>query len=231
MKNVFLLGAGASKSYDLSPTGQSMPIANDFFSTYSKLPINFNPWALKTNLLSYLNLRDGLDHLDIFDFNEDIELAEQWALKAALNLTMPANGEFEMPTGGSITLERQLNDWLSLESGIKYTYMHSGAQTLHYLSIPIKANATLAKLSKVDIYATAGGSADKCVSATHSSANENIQFTAMAGIGVRYHLSNKIAVFAEPTITHYFNNESKYTSYRAEKNNAFSLQSGLCMNF
>lgn len=156
---------------------------------------------------------------------------KQWALKAALNLTMPASGEFEMPTGGSITLERQLNDWLSLESGIKYTYMHSGAQTLHYLSIPVKANATLAKLSKVDIYATAGGSADKCVSATHSSANENIQFTAMAGIGVRYHLSNKIAVFAEPTITHYFNNESKYTSYRAEKNNAFSLQSGLCMNF
>lgn len=73
MKNVFLLGAGASKSYDLSPTGQRMPIANDFFSTYSKLPINFNPWALKTNLLSYLNLRDGLDYLDIFDFNEDIE--------------------------------------------------------------------------------------------------------------------------------------------------------------
>lgn len=156
---------------------------------------------------------------------------KRWALKAALNLTMPASGEFEMPTGGSITLERQFNDWLALESGIKYTYMHSGAQTLHYLSIPVKANVTLAKLSKVDIYATASGSADKCISATHSSANENIQFTAMAGVGVRYHLNNKIALFAEPTITHYFNNESKYTSYRTEKNNVFSLQSGLCMNF
>ena len=73
MKNVFLLGAGASKSYNSSPTGQRMPIANDFFSTYSKLPINFDPWALKTKLLYYLNLRDGLDHLDLFDFNEDIE--------------------------------------------------------------------------------------------------------------------------------------------------------------
>lgn len=73
MKNVFLLGAGASKSYDLSPTGQHMPIANDFFSIYSKLPINFDPWALKTKLLYYLNLRDGLNHLDLFDFNEDIE--------------------------------------------------------------------------------------------------------------------------------------------------------------
>lgn len=156
---------------------------------------------------------------------------KRWALKAALNLTMPASGEFEIPTGGSITLERQLNDWLAVESGIKYTYMHSDAQTLHYLSIPVKANATLAKLSKIDIYATVGGSADKCIAATHSSANENIQFTAMAGVGIRYHLNNKIAIFAEPTITHYFNNESKYTSYRTEKSNAFSLQSGLCMNF
>ena len=73
MKNVFLLGAGASKAYNLSPTGQFMPVANDFFSTYSKLPINFDPWALKDKLLCYLYLRDGVDHLDLFDFNEDIE--------------------------------------------------------------------------------------------------------------------------------------------------------------
>lgn len=73
MKNVFLLGAGASKSYDLSPTGQRMPVANDFFSTYVKLSINFDPWALKTKLLYYLNLRDGAEHLDLFDFNDDIE--------------------------------------------------------------------------------------------------------------------------------------------------------------
>ena len=156
---------------------------------------------------------------------------KRWALKAALNLVMPASGEFEIPTSGSLTLETKLNDWLAVESGIKYTSMHSDAQTLHYLSIPVKANAILAKLSKIDIYATAGGSADKCIAATHSSANENIQFTAMAGVGIRYHLNNKIAIFAEPTITHYFNNESKYTSYRTEKSNAFSLQSGLCMNF
>lgn len=73
MKNVFLLGAGASKSYNSSPTGLHMPIANDFFSTYSKLPINYDPWALKTKLLWYLKLRDGFDHLDLFDFNENIE--------------------------------------------------------------------------------------------------------------------------------------------------------------
>lgn len=73
MKNVFLLGAGASKAYDGSPTGQRMPVAKDFFTTYAKLPINLNPWALKTKLLLYLHQRDGLPHLDLFNFNEDIE--------------------------------------------------------------------------------------------------------------------------------------------------------------
>lgn len=73
MKNVFLLGAGASKSYNSSPTGQKMPIANDFFSIYSKLPIYSDPWALKNKLLDYLSFRDGLDYLNFLDFNEDIE--------------------------------------------------------------------------------------------------------------------------------------------------------------
>ena len=35
-----LLGAGASKSYDQSPTGQRMPIARDFFDTFDKLDLS-----------------------------------------------------------------------------------------------------------------------------------------------------------------------------------------------
>ena len=73
MKNVFVLGAGASKAYDKSPTGQRMPVAKDFFPIYAKLPINLHPWALKTKLLLYLHKRDGTQHLDLFNFNEDIE--------------------------------------------------------------------------------------------------------------------------------------------------------------
>lgn len=154
-----------------------------------------------------------------------------WMLKATIGFSVPAKSGFEAPISGSITLEKPLNKWLAIESGLKYTYMHSDAQTLHYISIPAKANITLAKTSKIDLYATAGGSVDKCISATHQSANEKIQFTATAGLGLRYHFNNKLSIYTEPTFTHYFNNDAKYMSYRTEKNNAFNLQSGLCMNF
>lgn len=156
---------------------------------------------------------------------------DSWAIKAALNIATPATGKFSVPIGGSLTIEKKLNNWLALESGIQYTNMHSDDQTLQYLSIPIKANFILAKSSKVDLYATAGGTADKCISASHDSANEGIQFTSIAGLGLRYHLNNKISFYAEPTLTHYINNNAKYTSYRTEQKNAFNLQGGLCMTF
>ena len=50
----FLLGAGASKSYDQSLTNQRMPIARDFFQTFDQLQINANPWVLQEGLLGYL---------------------------------------------------------------------------------------------------------------------------------------------------------------------------------
>jgi hypothetical protein len=36
----FIIGAGASKAYTSSPTGCSMPIANDFFNTFQNLNIS-----------------------------------------------------------------------------------------------------------------------------------------------------------------------------------------------
>lgn len=159
------------------------------------------------------------------------EASKPWMLKAGIGFSAPTKSGFDAPVVGSLTLEKQLNKYLALESGLKYTYLHSDAQTLHYLSVPVKANVTLAKSPKVDFYATAGGSADKCISASHGSSGEKIQFTAMAGLGLRYRINTRLSLYTEPTFTHYFNNDAKYTSYRTEKNNAFNVIGGLCMNF
>lgn len=73
---VFLLGAGASKGYDASPTGQRMPIARDFFDTFDKLEISANPWVLIGSIAVYIEehlgaqsaydyLRSGIDIEDL----------------------------------------------------------------------------------------------------------------------------------------------------------------------
>ncbi|WP_171229224.1 hypothetical protein [Ruegeria sp. HKCCA4008] len=63
---VILLGAGASKSYDASPTGQRVPIANDFFPTFFKLKAAANPWVLRDGLIHYLQLQKGVSDTDAY---------------------------------------------------------------------------------------------------------------------------------------------------------------------
>lgn len=83
---VFLLGAGASKSYRESPTGLRMPIAGDFFPTFFRLSIAQNPWVMRDGLHNYLgrlrNIEDP-DHylqsgIDIESLHSEIasQLAE-----------------------------------------------------------------------------------------------------------------------------------------------------------
>ncbi|MEB3047685.1 hypothetical protein [Rhizobium mulingense] len=85
---VFLLGAGASKSYGQSPSGQRMPIARDFFQTFDKLEISANPWVLQEGLLGYLlhnGVRDPHAYLrtgvDIEALHSKIEEAREKAIR------------------------------------------------------------------------------------------------------------------------------------------------------
>ncbi|CDZ67528.1 Hypothetical protein NGAL_HAMBI2605_58090 [Neorhizobium galegae bv. orientalis] len=83
---VFLLGAGASKSYAQSPTKQRMPIAIDFFQTFDKLAAAANPWVLQEGLYGYLfkkGIRNPHDYLragvDIEALHSEIEEARNFA--------------------------------------------------------------------------------------------------------------------------------------------------------
>ena len=63
---VILLGAGASKSYGASPTGQRMPIAKDFFPTFFKLDAAANLWVLRDGLIHYLQTEKGIRDTDAY---------------------------------------------------------------------------------------------------------------------------------------------------------------------
>lgn len=89
---VILLGAGASKSYDRSPTGQRMPIARDFFDIFDKLDLSTNLWVLIGSIIVFVEddlgmgrgsafdyLRSGID---IEDLHSQIEVARDTKLKS-----------------------------------------------------------------------------------------------------------------------------------------------------
>lgn len=90
---VFVVGAGASKSFDESPSGQRMPIARDFFDVFDKLPSSANPWVRIGDIIVYIKdwmragdaqtyLRSGID---IEDLHSRIE-ADRDALLAREDL-------------------------------------------------------------------------------------------------------------------------------------------------
>lgn len=85
-----ILGAGASKAYADSPTGERMPIARDFFDIFDRLDLSANPWVLIGSIIGYVEdwmgaasaydyLRSGVD---IEDLHSRIEADRDRVLEA-----------------------------------------------------------------------------------------------------------------------------------------------------
>lgn len=70
---VLLLGAGASKAYDASPTGVRMPVAADFMRTYAKLDIAESPWVLVGDIINYARDTKGIPPAEFVHTSFDIE--------------------------------------------------------------------------------------------------------------------------------------------------------------
>lgn len=69
----YLLGAGASRAYELSPTGQRMPLARDVFETFSKLDISSNQWVLIGDIINHVSESRNIPPEAFGTFNGDIE--------------------------------------------------------------------------------------------------------------------------------------------------------------
>src|SRR5688572_20650715 len=71
---VVLLGAGASKAYSQSLANVRMPIAKEFFKTYSQLAVSENNWVLVGFLINYLIKYNHISSaIDFANYDKDIE--------------------------------------------------------------------------------------------------------------------------------------------------------------
>lgn len=171
-----------------------------------------------------------VSHLD----HAKADKKHKWAIKTQIGTALPAeDGEYKMPVSAGVTMERKLNEFLGIETGLLYSNLRSNEQTLHYLGIPVKLNITLADTKKVDIYASVGGVADKCIAGApdNSFKKEPIQLAVTAGIGINYKINDQFALFAEPGVSHHFKTDSKLATVRTERPTNFNLLCGLRMTY
>ena len=154
-----------------------------------------------------------------------------WAFKAGIGTALP-KGDYAAPLVATVGVERRLGKRWSLEAGLQYTRL-GGAQVLHTIGIPVRANVLLAENDKVDFYAMAGGMAEKTVAgaADNSFRAEPVGLSVMAGVGVRYKLNRRLALFAEPAVTHRFATASETETLHSERPTNLQLLCGMRMLF
>lgn len=160
------------------------------------------------------------------------------------------------PLSFGLTVRKQLNITLSLESGLVYTYLlstfeNSGVQRseaklhLHYIGIPVNLITELWENSKWEVYLSTGFMAEKGIQSlyvqsqyfgtevvtTTAKTNINgIQWSINGGVGVTYKIKRQLGVYFEPKFSRYFDNNQP-VSARTDHPFVFGLSAGLRIGF
>lgn len=172
----------------------------------------------------------------------------------ARNEEVESEIDHAMPVTVGATVQYRFNDDWSLESGLVYTLLssklHSGTgktyiqsrQKLHYIGIPLKVHRRIWDNRYWEVYASAGGMMEKCVSASRTNIGVSVQaesretedldvrrlqFSLAAAAGVQFKFNNWSGIYAEPGLTYYFDDGEETMTIRKEHPFNFSLQVGL----
>ena len=159
-----------------------------------------------------------------------------------------------MPITWSLALKYRSNRRFGLESGLSYSRLASdfemGAdgntineqQTIHYLGIPVKGTyniygrrlwsiyGSLGLTTEIPVHSTL--SSDFYVNGLHEASDKTTihapwQFSATIGLGLQYHLTPNIGLFAEPSLQYYIPMKTDIETYRTEHPFTFSLPLGI----
>lgn len=159
------------------------------------------------------------------------EAASPWAWKVGVGTALPKDG-CHAPFAARLSVERELGKYLSLETGVEYDYLpmdKKAGKNLHLLSVPVKLNLLLAESAKAALYATVGAAAEKSVNCGFQ--EDPVRLSVSAGVGVRYQVNERFALFAEPSVSKYMHTDTSVHSLRSERPVNMNLLCGVRMTY
>ena len=160
----------------------------------------------------------------------------------------------QMPVTWSLALKYRLNHRFGLESGLSYSLLTSDfemgsdgsfireQQTIHYLGIPMKGIYNMYDGKRWGIYGSVGLTTeipvhstllsdfylnDKYEASDKTTIRNPWQWSVGAGLGLQYHLTPNVGIFAEPSLQYYIPMHSDIETYRTEHPFTFSLPLGI----
>lgn len=162
--------------------------------------------------------------------------------------------QHQLPFTIQLTLSRQLNKHLSLETGLSYSRLNSTnttgnpaayiqeQQRLQYLGIPLRLGWQWYRRAHLSLYSSAGAMMELPI---HSTLDVNhvldgsttfrnkvtldvpFQWSTTLGLGIQYNLTPHLGLYLEPSLQYFFNDGSDLKSYRTEHPLQFTLPLGL----
>lgn len=161
----------------------------------------------------------------------------------------------KMPVIIGLSLSKPLTSRWSIETGVRYSFMESVFrsesklserrvnQQIHYIGILLKFNYRIYSVGGFSLYGQGGGALDIPVSGQQSVRTLSIempspeidnrhihaplQWSVEGGLGIQYHFTPKVSIFAEPSVHYYFNPGGEIKTIRQEKPFEFTLPVGL----
>lgn len=161
--------------------------------------------------------------------------------------------DHRLPVRASIDFSWSVGHGLSVGTGLTYSYLKSdirygysdyplfkATQNLHFIGVPVNVRYIPWRLKKLDIYASAGFIAEKCIIGQIKKENPQdpgysyvgsddrpFQFSFNAAVGAQYSLAESCAVFIEPGVGIYLKNGSRLRTIYSERPVTFNVNVGL----
>ena len=173
--------------------------------------------------------------------------------------TVTTDSKHYLPVKAGVTFSWNFTPRWSLETGIMYSWLLSrqrtgsdsyyvdSRQTLHYLGVPLAVGYSIWSNNWLNIYASAGGMLEKCVSGnvrhTYTYSNDTrdmdteklavkpLQWSVMASAGAQFKITDFVGIYLEPGVIYHFDNGSEIQSSYTEQPFNFNLNLGLRFSF
>lgn len=168
---------------------------------------------------------------------------------------LPQQYHHRLPVKIGLSVGYQISRNWTIHTGLTYSYLSAsisnanlsdgkdGLQRLHYVGIPLAASYRLWQYKRLHVYATAGGEVEKLVSGqlrepqttmqetpkseTLRIKESRLQWSVNGAVGLQYQLTDRIGLYAEPGVSHYFNNGSDVENSYKHRPTGFQLQLGI----
>lgn len=217
---------------------------------------NTNEWVVLASLGSGRSSSGSPQFLNASNSDLYTGLVRAPGVKSAATILAPADfssRKFHAPLSFGLRAGKKLNDRVSLESGLVYTYLltdlespnYAATLNLHYLGIPLNAKVNVWTSRQWSVYASGGAMVEKglrsifvqeqymgnqTIRTTASTNIDGFQWSVNAALGVAYNFAGTFDFYFEPGFSYYFDNDQPL-SIRSDRQFAPGVEAGVRFAF